>query len=930
LVTPKYEASVPEVLRIKINFETGHLPNRENSSIFNHEKRGSNLTEMHLEKILNIVITHIKSGWDVNKIRKEFEPLFGLSIVDQALVIAKHRLDRTYTLDDPRVIIRQGDRKNTFKWYGGPHEHSERWLFAKSKLEREGRSQVEIDEVSKSSTQILGLLSSPTSETFTSRGLVLGFVQSGKTTNFIATIAQAADEGYRLIIVLSGVTNNLRKQTQERLEKSLTGQNPKNWHWLTSLDSDFNASMNANDLLSHPGKVVIAVIKKNNSRLRRLKRWLESASVWVRQGLPVLIIDDEADQATVNSARIINRQTAINKTLTDMLKSDFLPKNAYLGYTATPFANILSDAKDQNQLFPRDFIYPLKRSHQYFGAEQLFGRDPINEDDQAVYSERDIIIPISQADRVALGTLIDPNSQIVPTDLPHSLKNAILWFVLATAARRFRSGKNRFSTMLIHTSGRIPCHVEMKKLVSSYLAHLLSLSEPDISTLFSNFWNLNCESGWIEGDLPILTWDEIKKDTINALNTCRLIVDNSKSEDRLSYDFENEDSSVPFIVIGGNTLARGLTLEGLICSYFMRTSTAYDSLLQMGRWFGYRVGYEDLQRIWMQDNLISDFRHMALVEEEIRQNIDELAREGLDPSQVPIRIRDHRVLTITAINKMNYAKLLQVGYSDTRVETILFEKNVEVILSNQAATRKLIDDIHHVNIDLTAKNSEGWPLFREVPWKIVRDYFQSYNWAEGATRANGDSIISYIDAHQGTGYMEFWNVFVYRVNKTNVPIFDLGNGVNTTAITRSALEHRLENSTVNIHHLVSSSDGSADIDLTKKQVTKLLQQQSSKISDAALRKLRESRPESNKRGLLGIYVVDAQSKAQISSNGRRARREDLNLEAHPIGLGIFFGSAKISSANVTYYGPDLDDFITTDIDDDYLDNADQDDDLGAA
>ena len=156
--------------------------------------------------------------------------------------------------------------------------------------------------------------------------------------------------------MLSGVTNNLRRQTQDRLVRSLTGENPINWHWLTSVDSDFNESKNAGDLLSAPGNRVIAVIKKNNSRLKRLHKWLESTPIAVRQGLPVLIIDDEADQATVNSHKQLNRQTAINKTLTSILKSDFLPKNAYLGYTATPFANILSDAKDANQLYPRDFI----------------------------------------------------------------------------------------------------------------------------------------------------------------------------------------------------------------------------------------------------------------------------------------------------------------------------------------------------------------------------------------------------------------------------------------------------------------------------------------------------------------------------------------------------------------------------------------------
>jgi hypothetical protein len=879
------------------------------------------LSDPQLLQIEGIVRNAIKSGHDVHWIRHEYGQLFPLAILDKALTNVKATLDKNYHLVDPQVIAREGLIGEKFRWYGGPHEQSERWEFAKQELINEGRSVAEIDELIKSSSQILGLLSSPVTDQFSSRGLVLGYVQSGKTTNFIATISQAADEGYRLIIVLSGVTNNLRRQTQERLERSLTGENEKNWHWLTSIDSDFNASRNANDLLSAPSKRVIAVVKKNNSRLKRLKSWIESAPIAVRQGLPVLIIDDEADQATINSHRQLNRQTAINKTLTSILKPTFLPKNAYLGYTATPFANILSNAKDESQLFPRDFIYPLKRSDNYFGAEQLFGREPIDEDDQEVSTERDIIIPIDHADRDSLGTLINPNHPFAPEVLPDSLHDAIHWFLVATAARRVRSGKNKFSTMLIHTSGRIASHNDMKELVDSYLRSLIDLPRKQSENIFQDCWNLRSGDGWVKGDSPVLEWDEIEDEVFTVLNSCKLIVDNSKSDDRLVYDFQDEENVEPYIVIGGNTLARGLTLEGLICSYFMRTSTAYDSLLQMGRWFGYRVGYEDLQRIWMQDDLIANFRHMALVEEEIRQQIEQLAAEGLDPSQVPIRIRDHKLLTITAVNKMTYAKRLQIGYSDTRVETISLDSEVEVLIANQLATRNFLQRIKDSGQSLASRNPEGWPLFQDTPWPLVRQFFDEYKWADSATRANGDLIRSYIDAHQGTGDLEDWNVFVYQINKTNVPILDLGNGITATAINRSAREINTENKSVNIHHLVSSIDGSADIGLTKTQVSASLKARNMQISDTNLRVLRAESSNSKNRGLLGIYVVDAKSVSTTKN------RHDLDLEEHAIGLGIFFGSSKVDSANITYYGPDLVDLFVVeddlDIDDDYLDNADE-------
>jgi hypothetical protein len=875
-----------------------------------------------LSKIEVIVENAVMRGKDVEQIKLDLRGIVKEDLLDRAISNFAKRKDKTYNLVDPYVIRQRSAISEKNRWYAGPSEYSKFWQFAHERLIAEGRSREELDDVLHSSSQILGLLSSPAVDKFGSRGLVLGYVQSGKTTNFISTIAQAADVGYRLIIVLSGVTNNLRKQTQERLESSLTGTNSQNWHWLTSADSDFNESNNAHMLLANSGLRVIAVVKKNNSRLKRLKKWLESAPVAVRQGLPVLIIDDEADQATVNSHKLINRQTEINKTITSMLKEECLPKNAYLGYTATPFANILSDAKDQTQLFPRDFIYPLKRSAKYFGAEQLFGRDPIDESDQEIVAGRNIIVPVSINDRNSMGTLIDPNSQTVPSELPQSLKDAILWFVVATAARRVRSGTNRFSTMLIHTSGRIPCHNDMKRYVSDYVSELRTQSVNKTLDLLKNCWNSRAADGWIEGDSPVLEWTNIEGIANTVLTDLKIIVDNSKSEDRLVYDFTAEDKAKPYIVVGGNTLARGLTLEGLICSFFMRTSSTYDSLLQMGRWFGYRVGYEDLQRIWMQEDLILYFKDMALVEEEIRRQISDMAREGLEPSQVPVKIRDHRVLAITADNKMKYAKRIQIGYSGTRVETVSLSKRTSDILNNHHATRKFLDSIFSAGIDINSRNPEGWPLIHDVPWALVKKYLNEYSWTPNARVANGELISAYVDTHQGSGDMEFWNVFIYQTGRNNTQPFDLGHGITATQINRSALDINDQNETVNIHHLVSSIDGSADTNLSKKEVVSQLKSQGLEVSDRVLRQLRGDSAGSKSRGLIGLYVIDPKSKA----NGKKGR-EDLDLQEAPVGLGIFFGDSKLMTSTIDYFGPDLVDAIQVE-EDSYLDEADQLDDPG--
>lgn len=870
------------------------------------------MNDPRLVKIEKLVESLVQTGNDTRSIRSQLVELFDSEIlIDRAIANYRSRRDHVYDLEDPYVITSDDKKSDRSRWYAGPSESSAYWNFVKTRLELEGRSKSEIEEVLDSSGTVLGLLDPPASQdAFSSRGLVLGYVQSGKTTNFIATAAQAADAGYRLIVVLSGVTNNLRKQTQDRLERSLTGTNPNNWHWLTSLDADFNESKNANQLLSPPGNRVIAVIKKNNSRLKSLKKWLNSAPLLTRQGLPVLFIDDEADQATINSAKAANRQTAINKTLTEILDTTFLPKHAYLGYTATPFANILSDARTEQQLFPRDFIYPLKRPENYFGAEQLFGRNPLAEEEQEVSLGRNIVIPVTFMDRCQLGKLANTNSVVTNPTLPGSLLEAMKWFIVSTAARRYRSKKNKFSTMLIHTSGRVYAHQDMQTLVKEQLDNWRNLPSKEIFHLLKECWDSEKSRGAIEGDEPLPTFIEIESLVMKVLNELKIIVDNSRSDDRLVYDFENEGESVPFIVVGGNTLARGLTLEGLICSYFMRTSSYYDSLLQMGRWFGYRVGYEELQRIWMQDDLIPMFRDLALVEEEVRAQITELAKEGLQPIQVPIKIRDHPIMSITSPNKMNYAKKLQIGYAAKRTETITFSSDPEWLQHNLNSTKKFVETLGSRGLIGANKSAQGFDMAQEVPWELVRDYVLSYNFLETARIANGELIAKYVDMHQGKGELEKWNVFFYRTLHSTKPAVDLGNGIQISPINRSAKDIDPLTGAFNIHHLVSSVDGAADVPLGRRE---LQQQYAGQLSDSGMRKARNDFG-LQKTGLLGIYLVDKNSEAMAKD------RLPLNVEQHIVGLGFFFPKSSLDIGVVDYYGPNLPEENT--FEDDYLEDAD--------
>ena len=234
------------------------------------------------------------------------------------------------------------------------------WPQLKANLEADPSWVAAVPSLDEASTDIVGLLADPHSPTIRTRGLVLGFVQSGKTANFTATIAKAADSGYRLFIVLSGVHNSLRRQTQLRIDEQLVDEFPTRWVGLTDEHRDFGKPVKALPLLSSPDLRLIAVVKKNVSRLTNLRDWLREAQK--HGGLdscPIMIIDDEADQASPNAAKDPELdRTRINERITELLE---LPRVAYVGYTATPFANVLVNPADDSDIYPRSFMYSLPK-----------------------------------------------------------------------------------------------------------------------------------------------------------------------------------------------------------------------------------------------------------------------------------------------------------------------------------------------------------------------------------------------------------------------------------------------------------------------------------------------------------------------------------------------------------------------------------------
>ncbi|WP_151530105.1 MULTISPECIES: Z1 domain-containing protein [unclassified Corynebacterium] len=430
------------------------------------------------------------------------------------------------------------------------------------------------------STRIVKSLRPPMSDSYSTKGLVLGYVQSGKTTNFISVLAKAADAGYKFFIVLSGITNNLRKQTQERIDSSLI-HDENQWIKLTTPDSDFSETYNTNasSLLASKDKKLIAVVKKNSTVLRKLNHFLRSAGT--QANCPILVIDDEADQASINVGdHDKHEQSVINNQITELLSHQ---RSAYIAYTATPFANLLINPNEENDLYPKDFIHSLPKPEGYFGSEELFGREPLTDSDHDSVDGLPVIriVPDDEADALRPKRKIPLEEQNLY--VPDSLVEAMRWFFLATAARHLRGQDDQHSSMLIHTTMLKDAHEETKDLIRAELKRFVrELDDPVGQLQWCDLWKRendaivkavgNADTKYKSLlDAPRYNFEELLPELSQVLHNTKLVTDNSVSEERLSY---SEEDPTTVIAIGGNTLARGLTLEGLVSSYFVRASNA--------------------------------------------------------------------------------------------------------------------------------------------------------------------------------------------------------------------------------------------------------------------------------------------------------------------------------------------------------------------
>jgi hypothetical protein len=845
------------------------------------------MMDEHIEDLFKDLTNLLAQGKSpqaaVAELQRDQERLFGehqdlLHVRLEALGQAHQRL-----LDQQnkvKYLQKKAIKAGREQWYLGPAPEGSLWEELAKRLKTEGRTEEDIALVDTDSTAVVSLLDNPSKSKFSTRGLVVGHVQSGKTGNMAAVINKAADTKYKFFLVLSGMTDQLRNQTQARLERDVISLAPARWmQWTTvntdQTNGDFSEKAVGGFGFDHRNQ--IAVVKKNAAVLRRFLGKLMNTDEATLQTTPFLIIDDECDQASVNSARYADAITRINERIRSILK--ILPRAAYVGYTATPFANVLIDTTVPEDLYPRDFIHALQRPAAYFGAQELFGRHAL-EGEYDVGADGFDMIRVVPSDEIS--ALRPPGGAAGTIALNESLRRAVRYFLMVVAARRTRGQVTSNNTMLVHTSVLNSIHRKTEAVIKPYVVELaatLSRGDSDLLARFRNEWEEEQERVLSEQfDREAVPFSALAPHLADVAGSLKVHVENWTATDRLDYS----GGPHTYLVIGGNVLARGLTLDGLSVSYFLRSSSQYDTLMQMGRWFGYRSGFEDLPRVWVEERVRDAFYDLATVEAEIRRDIVKYGEEGMTPAQFAVRIRKIPGMAITAPAKMRHARPVSVGYAGTHVQTFRFRRtDAEWLRQNWEAGASLIDS--------AAPNPRGGKVFPGVPADLIVRFLREYRPHESHKNLAPEFIASYVEqAALVDPHLARWSVVVVGPDAADSQRA-LGRLGRVGTVIRSA-------------EAGSGADASIKALMSRKDILTDLTPVPVINQDLSWDQLKAIRAERQADALLLLYPIQARSEPR-SNGGPTATREPLDAVMDVLGYGIVFPGDKVLSG--TYVSANL-------------------------
>ena len=782
-----------------------------------------------------------------------------------------------------------------------------------------------VDALDRSTDSVLSLLENPLREgPWDRRGLVVGHVQSGKTSHYSGLICKAADAGYKIIIVLAGLHNNLRAQTQVRLDEAFLGYrtsaidgDPLRPIGAGEIDSDQSIRPNYATNRTEKGdfskgiahklgitpeqRPWLFVVKKNKTVLTRLRGWIRNhvtdatdreTGRRVVTRLPLLLIDDEADHASVDTKEMPfdengrpdeeHEPTAINRLVRHILHS--FSRSAYVGYTATPFANIFIHEQGRTteegpDLFPEAFIISLAAPSDYVGPAKVFGHHSENGHSGGLPLVRHVTdfdqwMPTGHKN----GHAPLHEGKYKP---PPSLNEAINAFLLSCALRQLRGQGGEHCSMLVHVTRFVSVQHAVHVQVDERLRHIRQRldrrigHEPVIAELRS-LWSRDFAptTASMTEEFPelgrhrALRWKQVEAAVSEVVGDIQVRMINGTAKDALDYA-DHEEIALKVIAIGGDKLSRGLTLEGLTTSYFLRASKMYDTLMQMGRWFGYRPGYIDLCRLYTTDDLVEWFEHIGNVSEELREEFDFMAASAATPREYGLKVQSHPTLMVTSRLKMRTARNLELSFSGNLLETVTFHREPSILERNLDAARRLLARLGRPRSDpMQVRNGrnqvwKGSHLWEGVDADDVIGFLNAYRSHPEAHKVNSDLLAEFIRSLVRENELTDWTVALIGAGRGKGGCHVWHEGLAVKMIERTA--HGRHPDRYSIGRLMSPRDEAIDLDETA-WAAALDETRSAYHADSGRNRpasepaapngpaIRKVRPKT--RGVLFLYVLD--------------------------------------------------------------------------
>lgn len=773
--------------------------------------------------------------------------------------------DTTLKSDTGHVVWLNASRKKDWRYWQRYREWLERKI-----------SYLAVEALDESTNSVLGLLEDPLrEEPWDRRGLVVGHVQSGKTGNYTGLVCKAADAGYKIIIVLAGLHNNLRSQTQMRLDEGFLGYETKpvpddinmigvgeidpdpairpNYATNRSDNGDFNARAAQHLGITPEQRPWLFVVKKNKTVLDRLLRWIRNhvanatdpeTGRKIVTNLPLLLIDDEADHASVDTGEQVfnadgspdedHQPTAINRMIRRILHS--FSRSAYVGYTATPFANIFihergATKEEGPDIFPSAFIINLAAPSNYVGPSCVFGLSNAGQRQGGlplVRNVNDFIDGEGKNGWMPQGHKNGHYPLFRGEDvLPPSLAEAVDSFLLSCAVRVIRGQGRDHSSMLVHVTRFNSVQTAVTQQIEQHVRHLRQrltrqIGADEVVQRLKVLWERDfvptvCK---IQESLPdfevsvLPHWVNVETILPDIVADIQVRMINGTAKDALDYA-DHEGAGLKVIAIGGDKLARGLTLEGLTVSYFLRASRMYDTLMQMGRWFGYRPGYLDVCRLYTTGDLVDWFGHIADAGEELREEFNMMAATGATPREYGLKVQSHPVLIVTSRLKMRCARNLLLSFSGTLVETVALHRDVETLKRNYEVCQRLLGCIgtpseNDLIIRVRSGTQQKWSgyLWNRVAAPDIVDFLTAYQTHTAAYKVNGTHLAEFIDSMAKENELNSWTVAIIGagdgVKKTIV------DGITVGMLKRTKNADHVDR--YSIRRLLSPRDEAIDLD----------------------------------------------------------------------------------------------------------------------